>query len=326
MYSIIGVLFCILEGVLVAKFGWIALLWSTLGIIFGLYASANIILPILLGIPMASSHVSKKEMRPSVYAALFRAPVIWMAVFIVLGLIFPSAVDWVSKNETLCIGLAFGFIAILFSPLSKKSRTDFRADFDKSYGRYYIDPNNFNLNYTDVKDKKQLKQVEAIIKIASNLYYHDFLNSFDVLNLQFPDSRFRCLILSLSATVKSCEDLLNSPELLQNECLNFLSKFATSKENKQEFFTQSISHEQAEKSGAAYLDTYTKNWKVYYDAIKRGEKRTATDVICSMIHSVEKEGMLENSDKERLGQLCWQIEFSLTNNTMREAFEALIAK
>jgi hypothetical protein len=326
MYSIIGILFCILEGVLVAKFGWVALLWSSVGFIFGLFAAANMFLPILMGVPMASSHISKKEMRPAVFLALFRAPIIWAIVFLFIGWIFPSAVNWVSKNETLCIGLAFGSIAILFTPISKKGRTDFRSDFNKSYGRYYTDQDAFQLNFTSGNDKTQLKQINAAITVASNLYYHDFKNSFDVLKLQFPDSRFRCLVFSLSATVKSVEDLLKSPELLQKDCLHFLSNVATSKENSKEFFDHQTSPEQAELSGAVYLDAYNETWKFYYEAIERGDNVSAIDVLCSIIHSIETGDPLDNSDRERLGQLCWQIDFSLTNNTMREAFIAMTSK
>jgi hypothetical protein len=315
MYSIIGLLFCVLEGILVAKFGWIALLWSSVGFALSLFASANIVLPLLLGIPMASSHISRKEMRPSVYAALLRTPIIWAGLFIILGWIFPSAVDWVSKNETLCIGIAFGFIAILFSPLSKKTRSDFRIDFDKSYGRYYVVENEY--------DKSQHKQIGAVIKIASNLYYNDFVNSFDILKFEFPDGRFRCLILSLSITIKACQDLLNSPESLQIECLHFLSNLATTKEHGREFFSQQISSEQAKQSGAAYLKKCDEYWKKYYDYVANGDLGNTKDVLLSLIHSVESDTHLQESDKERLGQLCWQIEFSLAHKTMREAFIAL---
>ena len=158
MYSIIGVLFCILEGVLVAKFGWTALLWSPIGFIVGLSISANIVLPILMGVPIAISHVSKKQMTPGVYLVLFRAPIIWAVLIFIFAWFFQSGYNWILSNETLLIGLIFGFIAILLSPLSKKSRTDFRSDFDKSYGKYYTDQTNFNLGFTDIKDKAQLKQ------------------------------------------------------------------------------------------------------------------------------------------------------------------------
>ena len=68
MYSLIGILFCVLEGILVAKFGWIALLWSPIGFLIGLFASANIALPVLMGVPKAASLVSQKEMKSKVFS------------------------------------------------------------------------------------------------------------------------------------------------------------------------------------------------------------------------------------------------------------------
>ena len=40
-------------------------------------------------------------------------------------------------NAALNLGTSLGTIAIILSPLSKKSRGDFRKDFDRSYARYY---------------------------------------------------------------------------------------------------------------------------------------------------------------------------------------------
>lgn len=119
MYSLIGILFCILEGILVAKFGWIALLWSPIGFFVGLFASANTLLPIFMGAPKAASLVSKNEMRPTIFLALIWAPIIWISVFFLFRWLFPSAYGWVINNETLTIGFLFGVGAILLSPFFK---------------------------------------------------------------------------------------------------------------------------------------------------------------------------------------------------------------
>lgn len=326
MYSIIGVLFCLLEGVLVAKFGWIALLWSPIGFIIGLFVSANIVLPIVMGVPTAMSHVSKKEMKPRVYWALFRTPLIWTILIFLFAYFFHSAYNWVLNNETLFIGLIVGFIAILFSPLSKKSRTDFRSDFDKSYGKYYIDQTNFNLGFTDIKDKAQLKQIEAITTIYSNLYIHDISTSFDILNLEYPNSRFRYMVFCLSMVIKACDGLITSQELLQKECLHFLATFTTSRENVNEYFGQQTTATQAEIDGTNYLDEYFQKWELYLDDMKNGDKEKATETLSSMIYSVGTDKQITAHDKERLRQLCWQLEFTLSNGTMRGAFTDLLAR
>ena len=326
MYSIVGVFFCILEGVLVAKFGWTALLWSPIGFIIGLFISANIVLPIFMGVPMAMSHVSKKEMKSGVYLALFRAPIIWTVLIFFFAYFFQSGYNWVLNNETLFIGLIVGFIAILLSPLSKKARTDFRSDFDKSYGKYYTDQPNFNLGFTDIKDKAQLKQIEAITTIYSNLYIHDISTFFDVLNLEYPNSRFRHMIFCLSTTIKACEGLITSQELLQKECLHFLSALTTSKENVNEYFGEQMTSVQAENDGTNYLDEYLQKWENYYADLKSGDKSKATETLATIIYSVGTDKQIKVSDKQQLSQLCSQLEFTLSNETMRGAFTDLLAR
>lgn len=326
MYSLIGILFCILEGILVAKFGWIALLWSPIGFFVGLFASANTLLPILMGAPKAASLVSKNEMKPTVFLALIWAPIIWFSVFFLLRWLFPSAYSWVINNETLTIGFLFGVGAILLSPFFKKSRDDFRSDFDKSYGRYYVDQSNFSLGFTDAKNQKQLKQIQATITVSSNLYLHDFSSSFDELDFKYPNSRFRCMIFCLTTVIKCCEDLIASPELLQKECLHFLSTFTTSKDSVKEFFGQITTAEQAEITGNVYLDEYSKKWDTYYDYIGSDNKEKATDILCSMIHSIGTDRQMEIADKDRLSQLSWQLQFSLDNGTMKGAFNDLLSK
>src|ERR1035437_10072934 len=194
MYKIGGILFCLLTGVLVAKFGWLALIWGTLGFIFGIFASANIVLPILMGVPIATSLIIKKQMKPTVYFALLRAPIIWLAVLFLIGWFFPTVATWIYNNEPLNIEGNLGFALILFSPISKKARNDFRDDFDKAWGRYYTNPLNYSPTTTD---KSHLKQMEAALKIFSNLYEHTRTTEKDSFRFQLPDSRFRYFIFCM---------------------------------------------------------------------------------------------------------------------------------
>lgn len=182
------------------------------------------------------------------------------------------------------------------------------------------------MGFTDAKDKKQLKQIQATITVSSNLYLHDFSSSFDELDFKYPNSRFRCMIFCLTTVTKCCKDLMTSPELLQKECLHFLSAFTTSKESVKEFFGQITTAEQAEKTGSVYLDEYSKKWDTYYDNIGSDNKEKATDILCSMIHSIGTDRQMEIADKERLNQLCWQLQFSLDNGTMKGTFSDLLLK
>ncbi len=141
MQGIIGFLFCIVLGVMFAEFGWRSLIWTPLGFAIGLFASAQIILPIILGFPRAIRLVLRGEMSSRVYTRLLITPILWVVVLFVIlfliGFFWPSAAAWVAGNAALNVGVWLGILGILLSPLSKKSRADFRADFDRSYGQFY---------------------------------------------------------------------------------------------------------------------------------------------------------------------------------------------
>ena len=121
--------------------GWSAVPWVSLGFFVGLFVTARIALPILLGLPRAIRLVASGEMRAAVYPRLF-APALWivqLAVIVVLLRFFwPSATAWFEGNGALSAGLWLGVIAILLSALSKNYRADFHADFDRSYRRFYV--------------------------------------------------------------------------------------------------------------------------------------------------------------------------------------------
>lgn len=141
MNALIGLLFCVLLGVTLKVQGIAALLWFPLGFVLALYISAQIVLPLLLGLPRAISLVSTRQMRSGIFIRLLATPVIWFVlifgVLFVIGFFWPSVVASAQANPALNLGVSLGTIAIILSPLSKKSRGDFRGDFDRSYARYF---------------------------------------------------------------------------------------------------------------------------------------------------------------------------------------------
>jgi hypothetical protein len=141
VWTIIGLLFCVLLGVMVKAQGIAALLWFPLGFVIGLCVAAQIALPIMLGLPRAIRLVSRGEMRSAVYWRLLVTPFLWLVLLSVIpfliGFFWPSAAVWLENNAALNVGTWLGIFAILLSPLSKKSRADYREDFDRSYARFY---------------------------------------------------------------------------------------------------------------------------------------------------------------------------------------------
>ena len=166
MNTIIGLAFCLLLGVMIRAQGIAALLWVPIGFGFGLFSTAQMVLPLMLGLPRAIRLVSKRQMRAAVFGSIILTPLIWLVLLAVGGFLtgwfWPSAADYIYNNAALNLSANLGMIAIILSPLSKKCRDDFRADFDKSYHRFYVE--------SDVSQPTQHKYVEAAITVASNLY------------------------------------------------------------------------------------------------------------------------------------------------------------
>jgi hypothetical protein len=122
--------------------GWSGVLWASLGFFIALFVTARIAFPILLGLPRAMRLVASGEMRAAVYRRLLFTPFLWivqLAVIVFLvGFFWPSAAAWFETNGALSGGVWLGVVGILLSALSTKSRADFQADFDRSYGQFYV--------------------------------------------------------------------------------------------------------------------------------------------------------------------------------------------
>lgn len=324
MYKLIAILFCFIQGLMVHLFGWIALLWTPLGFIVGLFSSANIILPILMGFPLAIKNVSTKQMKPIVFLALLRTPLIWFFFFFALGWFFPSIGIWMSHTQSFVIGSNIGFFAILLSPFSKKAREDFRSDFDKSYGKYYTDNVDFSFNHVDSNNSAQTKEVEALIKVSSNLYIRSMEENGDKFNFQKLDSRFRYMIFCLSVADKACRDYMSNSDLVLKESIHFLSNILTSRDQKMEYFGESITPEVAEKNALESMNLFSSNWIRYGDLLNKGEERNAVEEITNMICATESDKQTTLNDIKRLGQFSEYIQFVMKPMSM--AFKDSIKK
>jgi hypothetical protein len=137
MYAIIGIAFCVLLGISIKAHGIVALLWFPLGFIFGLFITAQVVLPIIMGLPRAIRLILSREMRAVVIGRILITPIIWLVVLFLFGVFCPSAAGYLSNNSPLNIGLWVGTITIILSPLSANSRAAFRDDFDNAYQKFY---------------------------------------------------------------------------------------------------------------------------------------------------------------------------------------------
>jgi hypothetical protein len=143
MYSFIALAACLLTGVMLKAQGVLALLWTPLGFGFGLFLSAQIFLPVLLGIPRAIWLASKGQMRLSACARILATPAIWLVQLAVIGFIvgffWPKVAESAYNNLALNLGTNLGMLAVLLCPLSAKCRSDFVDDFNRVYQRFFTE-------------------------------------------------------------------------------------------------------------------------------------------------------------------------------------------
>jgi len=137
MYALIGLAFVGLLALTIKYFGIWSLLWAPLGFGFGLLVGAQIILPITMGIPRSIWLVKKSEIRAGVIGRLLVTPIIWLVGLIALGFFWPSLAQNIYNNQALNLGANLGLLGILLSPLSKKARSDYVADYNKAYEKFF---------------------------------------------------------------------------------------------------------------------------------------------------------------------------------------------
>lgn len=102
--------------------------------------------------PGSAVQSSPQVRRPATIALL-------VTLFLV-GFLWPAAAVWVGGNLAFNLGMCFGTVAILLAPLSNKSRADFRADFDCSYGHFYtrVSPEAHSALGEPIKNEEQQLQ------------------------------------------------------------------------------------------------------------------------------------------------------------------------
>jgi hypothetical protein len=316
MYGLVAIAFCLLLGFSIADQGWTAVLWVPAGFAFGVWVTAQILLPIILGLPRAISLVVKGQMRSGVFGAIVLTPVIWLVSLGAAAFLWPAAAEYLCSNVSLDLGCGLGMIAIILSPLSKKCRADFRRDFHAAYRRFY----------TEEARSKWQKQVEAAVTIASNLYLHTIPGADDpwgigpaALQFTLPDSRFRYLVFCLSALMTACapEGGQDNLESVFDEALSLLLTWAI-KEKPQEFFGGPKNPRDARRSGTTELQWLLSLWSKYAIFERTDESMEGLALICYMIHAAESNVPLGEADAQRLAKLGLKIASLLP--TMRGAF------
>lgn len=307
MYYVIGLLFCLLEGVLVGKYGWSSSIWSTLGFIIGLFSSANIILPILMGYPLSFYYLIKNEIKPKVLLSLLYAPLFWCVAIFLLGFFIPSVNDWVKGNIPFQVGTNFGFLAILITPIFKNGRDDFKSDYDKSYGKYYT--------------KNQLfeKEIISLTKLYTNLFLESE-RRFGINNLiQDEEHKLKYLVFCLYISIKCVEDSLSDTLGTINRTMDVVSEVVVSREFMKLNYTKSESAQFVKQ----YLLEFEDKWGEFVKTIKNEDLYKSDEIISRMVLFAISDSD-EDSDLENVTELGKYVNSSLF--IMRQAYDEMMLK
>lgn len=307
MYFIFGLLFCLLQGILVGKYGWSSSIWSTLGFLIGLFSAANIILPILMGYPLSFYHLIRKEIKPKVFLSLLYAPLFWCITIFLLGFFIPSLNTWIQANIPFQAGNSFGFIAIILTPLFKKGREDFKSDYDKSFGKYYT--------------KNQLfeKEIKSLTKLYTNLFV-ETERKFGINNLiQDEEHKFKYLVFCLYISIKCTEDSLSDTLETINRTMDVLSEVVVAREFIKLNYTKSESAQLVKQ----YLLEFEDKWGEFVTTIKNEDLDKSDEIISKMILFAISDSD-EDSDFENVKELGKYVNSSIY--TMRQAYDEMMLK
>lgn len=307
MYLVFGLLFCLLEGILVGKYGWSSTIWSTLGFLIGLFSTANIVLPILMGYPLSFYHLVRKEIRPKVFLSLLYAPLFWCIAIFLLGYFIPSLNTWIQGNIPFQAGNSFGFFAIILTPLFKKGREDFKSDYDKNYGKYYT--------------KNQLfeKEITSLTKLYTNLFLESE-RRFGINNLiQDEQHKLKYLVFCLYISIKCVEDSLSDTLGTINKTMEFLSEVVVSQEFMKLNYTKSESAQFVKK----YLLEFEEKWGEFVTTIKNEDLDKSDEIMSRMVLFAISDSD-EESDLENVTELGKYVNSSLY--IMRQSYDEMMLK
>jgi hypothetical protein len=118
----------------------LSIIFLGVGFVIGLFIYAQIVLPIIYGLPKAVYWYTQEQVNFMAIISMLITPVIWVVGLGVLGTIMhkfsPSIYNFVVSNGSFNWGSTLGLLAILGNMLTKKGRADMKDDYERSVARY----------------------------------------------------------------------------------------------------------------------------------------------------------------------------------------------
>jgi hypothetical protein len=107
-----------------------------LGFVIWLLVGAQMLLPIIYGLPRSIYHFFKGEVTLMAIISNLATPMIWCLILIALGFILeivvPSLNDFIFSNPAFGLGQVLATLMLLSSLITKKGRADLNADYEGS--------------------------------------------------------------------------------------------------------------------------------------------------------------------------------------------------
>lgn len=118
------------------------ILYVGIGFIVGLFVYAQILLPLIYGLPKTVLLFAKKKVRFAAVVSQLTTPLLWFVFFLIAGFILqsisPNTVRFLVSNPALNAGGWLAIAALLLNFLTRKGRADMKSDFDRWIQKYYL--------------------------------------------------------------------------------------------------------------------------------------------------------------------------------------------
>ena len=136
MFGFLVFIVCLSLETMLKEHGASAWLWAPVGFVLGSLIAVQIASPLLIDLPRAIWLIAKGHMRMAVCGPILLKPILRCAALFMVGLFWASALDHIDNNAV-NLGANLGTFMILFSLLWAKSRSNFVASFNTTYGTFF---------------------------------------------------------------------------------------------------------------------------------------------------------------------------------------------
>jgi hypothetical protein len=146
------------------------------------------------------------------------------------------------------------------------------------------------------------KTVNAVINISTQLYEKLASSGAQAPEIRFllPDSRYRCILFSLSTVYATVANRMHKPDAVLYECSQLITQYCL--QNSQAFLGGASSPQTVANNGGEYLQEYLNRWSSYITA---GPGTPAgLGIVASMFQHIESASPLSDSDVSRVQTLA----------------------